>query len=378
MYQVVAISHDPTVLSLLKNYCQSSDLRWQLRVFPTPGSFLSAPSNHEQIDLLLFDSQSSASALEERRLACFMAPLALRVVVTTPEHEDVVINHLSMFHSFVSRDLNYEHLTQLFANAERLADLPLREHERHVIGKLTDYPVFPSICTELRQLMENPKVGVPDVAKLVARDPLIVSRLLQLVNSPYMGFASETYSLETAISRLGFQLLQTLVLMLTIKAQQEQQQPELAQVLEQQLAFAGECRQLAQQVRLSRVLQDQVYIAAILSGFGKLILLRNGCTEDDVELQPPASTAGQPDKQYVSYLAVSAFVLTLWGFDDSLVSTVLNQQQWRDGNLYQVSQCLWVARMQQDNALLAQDAEMHEKLRKSGYASLLPQVHSSA
>lgn len=377
MYQVVAISHDPTVLSLLKNYCQSSDLRWQLRVFPTPGSFLSAPSNHENIDLLVFDAQSSASALEERRLACFMAPLALRVVVTTPEHEDVVIKHLSMFHSFVSRDLNYEHLTQLFVNAERLVELPLREYERLQLGKLTDYPVFPSICNELRQLLASPNVGVPEVARLVARDPLVVSRLLQLVNSPYMGFASETYSLETAISRLGFQLLQTLVLMLTIKAQQEQQQPEMVSVLEQQLVFAGECRKLAQQVRLSRVMQDQVYIAAILTGFGKLILLRNGCSPDDVEMQltPQSSNATTPR---LSYVAVAAFLLTLWGFDDALVSTVLNQQQWHDGNLYQVSQCLWVARMQQDNALLAQDAEMHEKLRKSGYASLLPQVHSSA
>lgn len=372
MYQVVAISHDPTVLSLLKNYSQSSDLRWQLRIFPTPGSFLSAPRGNEVIDLLLFDAHSSGASLEERRLACFMAPMALRVVVTEPEHEDVVIDHLSMFHCFVSRDLNYEHLALLFGNAERLSDLPLREDERLLIGKLTDYPVFPSISTELKQLLNNPKVGVPEVARLVARDPLVVSRLLQLVNSPYMGFASETWSLETAISRLGFQLLQTLVLMLTIKAQQEQQQPELAAVLEQQLAFAGECRQLAQQIRLSRVLQDQVYVAAILSGFGKLILLKNGCTPDDAQMQ-----LHNPSGR-LNYLAVSAFVLTLWGFDDSLVTTVLNQQQWRDGNLYQVSQCLWVARMLKQNTLLEQDAQLHEKLRKSGYASLLPPVHSSA
>ncbi|MDZ7902636.1 MAG: HDOD domain-containing protein [Rheinheimera sp.] len=158
--------------------------------------------------------------LEEKRLVCFMAPLALRVVVTEPQHEDVILNHLEHFHSFVGHDLSYDHLQQLFANAARLSMLPLQESERRLIGRLTEYPVFPSICQELRELLKDPQVELVRVTSLVSRDPLIVSRLLQLVNSPYMGFASETWSLHTAINRLGFQMLQTLVLMLSIKARQ--------------------------------------------------------------------------------------------------------------------------------------------------------------
>ncbi|MDZ7902637.1 MAG: hypothetical protein U5L01_08850 [Rheinheimera sp.] len=37
MYQVVAITLDPALLSLLKHYCQQDDQSWQLRSFPTVG-----------------------------------------------------------------------------------------------------------------------------------------------------------------------------------------------------------------------------------------------------------------------------------------------------------------------------------------------------
>lgn len=370
MYQVVAVSHDPTLLSLLKTYCQQSELRWKLRVFPTPGSFLAAPLDNQQIDMLVFDAQSSASALEERRLVCFMAPYALRVVVTTPAHEDVVIEHLSMFHSFVSRDISFEHLSQLLINAERLSVLPLREDERLRIGKLQDYPVLSQLSRDLQTLLRDPKVAVAQVAQLIAHEPVVVSRLLQLVNSPYMGFASETLSLETAISRLGYQLLETLVLMLTVKSQLKD--PRLNQVLDSQLSYAGKCRELAKQLSFNRLQQDQVFIVALLSGFGKLVLLRNGCELTDPELQDVQA----PER--LTYLAVTAFLLTLWGFDEALVSLVIHQQQWRDGPEYKVAQCLWVARHWQHGALRSQDKALLERIKAAGYGVLLPAIHSSA
>ncbi len=368
MYQVVAITLDPALLSLLKHYCQQDGQSWQLRSFPTVGSYLTAPRTDTAIDLLFFDATGIVAGLEEKRLVCFMAPLALRVVVTEPQHEDVILNHLEHFHSFVGHDLSYEHLIQLFENAARLSTLPLQEVERRLIGRLTEYPVFPSICQELRELLKDPQVELVHVTSLVSRDPLIVSRLLQLVNSPYMGFASETWSLHTAINRLGFQLLQTLVLMLSVKARQAELGNAVhVAVLDDILADAGRCRELALSCGYPRTMQDQVFISAILSGFGKLVLLQNGFDIDDPALQEQVSGEG------LSYLAVSAFVMTLWGFEAEIVQAILQQQKWQDGATpsQKVSRCLYLARLQKLQLLTALPDAEKKQIRAAGFASVI-------
>ncbi len=368
MYQVVAISLDPALLSLIKHYCQLDDQRWQFRSFPTVGSYLTAPRTEDAIDLLFFDAKGIVAGLEEKRLVCFMAPLALRVVVTDPQHEDVILQHLEHFHSFVGQDLNYDHLKQLFENAARLSQLPLAESARRLIGRLTEYPVFPSICQELRELLKDPEVEIAKVTALVSRDPLIVSRLMQLVNSPYMGFASETWSLQTAINRLGFQMLQTLVLMLSIKARQaELGHREHESVLDAVLQDAAQCRQLAQSCGYARTLQDQVFITAILSGFGKLVLLQNGFDLSDAALQEDAKQGG------LSYLAVSAFVMTLWGFEQEVVQALLQQQQWQAGGAssQKVSRCLYLARLKKLNLISVLPEEEKQQIREAGFASVI-------
>jgi len=206
------------------------------------------------------------------------------------------------------------------------------------------------------------------VTSLVSRDPLIVSRLLQLVNSPYMGFASETWSLHTAINRLGFQMLQTLVLMLSIKARQaELGHADHESVLDAILADAGRCRQLSLSCGYPRTMQDQVFITAILSGFGKLVLLQNGFDLDDPALQEQANGEG------LSYLAVSAFVMTLWGFEAEVVQAILLQQQWQDGSApsQKVSRCLYLARLQKLQLLTALPDAEKKQIRAAGFASVI-------
>jgi HD-like signal output (HDOD) protein len=340
--------------------CTEQQRRWQCRFFPTVGRYLQAPRLDSQLDLLIFDGLSVNASLEEKRLVCFQAPLALRVVLTTPEHDDVVVGHLSHFHCFIGNALHTEHLRQLFSNAERLSELPIQSSERRLIGGLTAFPLLPSLVSELDKVLAEANASAAAVAALISRDPLVVSRVFQLVNSPYLGFVSETWNLEVAISRLGFQSLRSLVLLLSLKSGQEQQEERARHqaVLDQMLVQAGQARSYAKSCGFSRVLQDQVFVAALLSGFGKLVLLQNGRQEEDAELQQQNPTGR------LNYLAVSAFLLTLWGFESWVVAAVLNQHHWQsDGVGAQISNCLFLARCQQQGGCQLEQAERQQALQ---------------
>jgi len=342
MFQVVAISLNPALLSFLNKYCSKHDPRWQLRIFPTIGSYVTAPRNEDQIDLLFFDAHDMIAGLEEKRLVCFMAPLALRVVVTNTNHDDVVLDHLDHFHAFIGQSVDFEHLTQLFQNAERLQSLPLPALSRRILASFSHYPVYPTISSQLREQLADPAVDVARVARLLENDPVVVSRLMQLVNSPYMGFASETLSLEIAVSRLGMQVVEMLVLMLSLKgAPASVSVAEHHQVLDQALQFATACRSLARESQLKRLQQDHVFIAAILGSFGQLLLLQNGWMLDDPQLMADATDSIRPDT------AIAAYLLTLWGLEQKLVEPLLTQHQYLEGTepTVLVSNCLFLARL---------------------------------
>jgi HD-like signal output (HDOD) protein len=360
MFQVVVVGINPSLQSLVRHLCLEKAHLWHCRFFPTVGSYLQAPRLDSQIDLLIFDGLSTSSSLEDKRLVCFQAPLALRVILTNPQHDDVVLGHLSHFHSFVGAELNTEHLEQLFTNAARLSELPLGEPERRLVGGLHDFPQLPSLLTSLDKLLAEPNVSSAAVAGLISTDPLVVTRLFQLVNSPYMGFVSETWNLEIAISRLGYQSLRSLVVVLAMKGGNvpAEQQAERQQVLDQILTHAGQARSYARSSGFSRVLQDQVFIAALFSGFGKLVLLQNGREVGDAELSEVNPTGRS------SYIAVSAFLLTLWGFENWIIAAVLNQHSWQaDGVGAQISNCLHLARAQRQGVVKLNAAERQQALQ---------------
>jgi HD-like signal output (HDOD) protein len=157
-----------------------------------------------------------------------------------------------------------------------------------------------------------------------------------------MGFASETLSLDIAVSRLGMQVVEMLVLMLSLKgASAAVSAKEHAQVMEQALQFASACRTMAKESQLKRMQQDHVFVAAILSSFGQLLLLQNGWLLDDPGLEAEQSDSIRPD------VAISAYLLTLWGLDHKLIAPLLTQHQFGVGPESEllVSNCLYLARL---------------------------------
>lgn len=340
MYQVVVVSLNPALLSFIRKFCQEHADTWQLREFPTIGSYLAAPRQTAAIDLLFLDVDSINASLEQKRLVCFMAPLALRVVVTnTSSPEPSLLEQLDHFHTFVGRSVDYDHLCQLFENATRVKQLPLPALSRRLLSSFLHYPVFPTLCKDIRIALNDPAVNAAKIAKVLQNDPVVVARLLQLVNSPYMGFASETLSLETAVSRLGLQLVQSLTLVLGLKStHQGVHAQEHQQILDNALQAAGKARQLAKDSQLNRAIQEQVFMAVLFRGIGQLLLLQNGWPTVPMEAEPT-------QLEIAADVAIAIYVLTLWGFPPSLLAPMLEQHHWTDEQTPQAlaSNCLFLA-----------------------------------
>jgi putative nucleotidyltransferase with HDIG domain len=84
--------------------------------------------------------------------------------------------------------------------------------EREIKAKLKVIPPLPSVAQELIVAMGDESASSSKVADLASKDPVLVGKILQLVNSSFFGLRQEVTSIGRAIVLLGFNSIKNFVL----------------------------------------------------------------------------------------------------------------------------------------------------------------------
>ncbi len=82
---------------------------------------------------------------------------------------------------------------------------------RKCIDKFTDIHPLPHIVGTVTRLINDPESTMKDLEEVIKMDPILVSRLLRLVNSPYYGLVQSVDSIGRAVAFLGMKNLHNLV-----------------------------------------------------------------------------------------------------------------------------------------------------------------------
>jgi HD-like signal output (HDOD) protein len=75
-----------------------------------------------------------------------------------------------------------------------------------------DLPKMPSEAIQLLTLLDDPGSSVAEIRTVMERDPMMVAKVLQIVNSPYFNLPRRVASLNHAIALLGLTKLRSAVL----------------------------------------------------------------------------------------------------------------------------------------------------------------------
>ncbi len=155
------------------------------------------------------------------------------------------------------------------------ADTPLRQLKLRC-------PPLPQTLVEALDLLDRPDaLQVKTVTRLVERDPIVVARLLQVVNSAYYGMRREVSSARRAVTLLGPASVAGIVVsMNVVKLHGAMSGPAKAcfeRLIRHSAATAFLARHLATHDRTARragTLGD-AFTAGLLHDFGKIILVYN-------------------------------------------------------------------------------------------------------
>lgn len=82
---------------------------------------------------------------------------------------------------------------------------------RELIQKFSDLKTLPHVAIKVTQMVNSESSTMQDFEDVIKLDPILVVRLLKLVNSPYFGLANKVESISKAVVFIGMKNLRNLV-----------------------------------------------------------------------------------------------------------------------------------------------------------------------
>lgn len=330
MAEILVVDDQSQVLAGLRHATHLSRELWTLGwALDGPGA-LEYLASH-RIDVLVADvgipGAEGTTLLEQVRQRF---PDTARIVMSDGDKRDAIMSAAGPAQQFLSKSCDAATLIDTLDSILAARALVQDPDLRALLGSLETLPRPPEIYAELVALANRPESTMTEIAQLVERDLATTTELLRLVNSSVFSLSSDVTSVGRAVTLLGLDVIQALVL----AGQAFRPSRRLpADVAAADLAAQGvraclALRRAGASAGWSEEAIGRLSVAALLYDVGLLTLaanrpaswttytrLRSELAPGEAQIRAFGCTAGR----------AGGYVLGLWGFHADIVNAIAEQ-----------------------------------------------------
>lgn len=197
-----------------------------------------------------------------------------------------------------------------------------------IAQQVESFPLMPITVSKVIEVTNNPESSANDLVKAVLPDQTMCITILKMANSALFGRPKKVASLESAVTVLGFNEIQNIVLAKATVEAFKQIPKKFKQDVEFLWKHSFTCGMSAR-IIAEHINQDsgQLFIAGLLHDIGKLAMIL--ILEDRYEsskwvpgLSSPAKLDEEKDKFTLTHDEVGGRLLKHWQFPDMLIEAV--------------------------------------------------------
>ena len=137
-----------------------------------------------------------------------------------------------------------------------------------------DLPAMPDMALKIRNMLDNPNVSTDHLVRALSVDPVISMHIIKAANSAVLSNGYQVGNLREAITRLGYRMLRSLVMNITLTKLFQASSPlinqQLKKLWEHSRDVAANCYVLARQHR--HLSPEQAMLTGLVHDIGTLPL----------------------------------------------------------------------------------------------------------
>ena len=328
--RVMFVDDEPQVLKGITRMLDSEGFEWDIETAIGGEEALEIMSNL-QVDVMV--SEMKMQGMDGAQLldkVSKLYPSTVRIVLSAQSDKETVYRAVSPMHQYLSKPCEAGQLSETIARSCSLREILNSTKSHDIIGRVSSLPSLPDIYQKVVAEIESENGCIANVGKLVARDPAMTAKLLQLANSTIFGLRSKVSSPAQAASMIGMDALQSLVLSVAVFQSFSKTKTKgccIESLSDHCLRVGGLCRHIAQSERLDKEMIGEAYTAGLLHDVGKLIVATNAPEElsaaiEKSKLENIPLFEAERQLFELSHDWIGGYLLSLWGLPQTIVEGI--------------------------------------------------------
>jgi len=286
--------------------------------------------NKDSIVYLLLDQ-----SLEDRDFQTVLRyvkvnfPHVIRVFFVEKWSQELVIITNELAHLICEKRILESGIADLFIKTARLRTLLQNKDLVNVINTFQVVPVLRTEYIELLHHIQMPHSSLKMIGEMVEKDIALSSKVLQTINLSVYAYSGRITSVKQAVIFLGVNVLKALLIHIQVfqlKTKNNSVIKRLHILEKHSLMVAMVARRLAEILTNDPTIQEDSYTAGLLHDIGQFVLFSETETWekiiDIVNNEGLESYEAEERILKTSHDAIGAYLLSLWGFPDSVVDAV--------------------------------------------------------
>lgn len=258
-------------------------------------------------------------------------PATARIMVSGLTDQEAVARALGTTHQFISKPVDPRTLRSTLARIMGLEAYLQGKQLQELVARLRAIPSFPSLYLELMKELQREEPSIEKIAQVVQRDPGMMAKMLQVVNSAAFGLPEKTADLMQAVQFLGWSSVRSIVLSFQVFSffERDRRLPSgFAEALWQHSVRTGAlARKIMVKSRAEMADTEDACIAGMLHDIGKLMLAHNlsGQFENALSVAEAEKIPLHEAENRVfgaCHASAAAYLLGLWGLPAAIVEAV--------------------------------------------------------
>jgi HD-like signal output (HDOD) protein len=282
-------------------------------------------------DVLVADFElRGVGCVELLDLAKRRFPKVARIVLTGESERKTALSLMGISHSCISKPCDAELLKGAISRACALRDLMCGQELRKLVGEMESIPSLPYVYLEIMEAIRLDKASLAEIAEIVSRDMSMCAKVLRVANSGWLGVQRSVSTVGDAISLLGMDNLQAMVLTTHMFSQvphDRLRRLSLDGLWEFCSWLAAYASRIAVTERLCQREIDDASMAGFLHGLGTLLLALNmpdryrACQIEARKRNIPIWRA-ETELLGASHAELAAYLLSMWQVPPGIVNAV--------------------------------------------------------
>ncbi|MDX9859629.1 MAG: response regulator [Rhodospirillales bacterium] len=262
-------------------------------------------------------------------------PSSVRIILSGYAEEEAILRTAGPAHRYLSKPCDFDCLVEAVSSAVALRRFLDNEGLRQLVSSLHSLPSPPDVFLALLEELRSKNASSASVAQILSRDVAMTAETLKLTNSAFFGLPTRITDLKDAVRLLGLDTIKALTLMAGIYSRYSGDTATAAIIRRlgnRSLGVGLAARTIAELEHLDSASVQEAMCAGVLAHVGVLVLVANFPLRfrravNQVENGVQPIFEAEREMFGASHTELSAYLLGLWGFVDSVVEAVAHHHE---------------------------------------------------